>query len=220
VTGPVLGIDSSRRSFSAALSGPDGACAATERPLKSALEQGLDAIAALLREAQNPRICRIAVGIGPGSFTGVRIAISYAKSLALAWGVPLVGVTTFDALEAGAVIETPQLTVVEGRTGVVSVRLRGTAGEWRSSGYVLDVVEAFQAQQAGRPQRPITLTGDAQDVAAGLAERGWDVKIADPVISPPALAVATIGMQRPAAPSVHEVRADYGELPPARIPRL
>jgi tRNA threonylcarbamoyl adenosine modification protein YeaZ len=39
----------------------------------------------------------IGVGIGPGNFTGIRISVSAARGLALALGIPAVGVTTFDA---------------------------------------------------------------------------------------------------------------------------
>ncbi|MGZ8562111.1 MAG: tRNA (adenosine(37)-N6)-threonylcarbamoyltransferase complex dimerization subunit type 1 TsaB [Candidatus Limnocylindria bacterium] len=39
----------------------------------------------------------IAVGIGPGSFTGLRVSMSLAKGLALALDVPLVGVPSLDA---------------------------------------------------------------------------------------------------------------------------
>lgn len=34
----------------------------------------------------------IAVGIGPGSYTGIRIGVSVAKALSFAWGIPLIGV--------------------------------------------------------------------------------------------------------------------------------
>ncbi|PSR28193.1 MAG: tRNA (adenosine(37)-N6)-threonylcarbamoyltransferase complex dimerization subunit type 1 TsaB [Sulfobacillus thermosulfidooxidans] len=39
----------------------------------------------------------ISVGIGPGSFTGVRIALSAAKALAYAWNVPVVGISSLQA---------------------------------------------------------------------------------------------------------------------------
>lgn len=51
----------------------------------------------------NPeRLSGVAVGLGPGSFTGVRVALSTAKGLAFGLGVPLAGVPTLETLAAGA----------------------------------------------------------------------------------------------------------------------
>ncbi|MFK7744917.1 MAG: tRNA (adenosine(37)-N6)-threonylcarbamoyltransferase complex dimerization subunit type 1 TsaB [Roseobacter sp.] len=43
----------------------------------------------------------IGVGVGPGNFTGIRIAVSAARGLALGLGVPSIGISAFDALQLG-----------------------------------------------------------------------------------------------------------------------
>jgi tRNA threonylcarbamoyladenosine biosynthesis protein TsaB len=64
----------------------------------------LEDVDALLRQggARAADLEGVAVGTGPGSFTGVRIGIAVVRGLALALGVPVAGVSTLDALAAGA----------------------------------------------------------------------------------------------------------------------
>ena len=78
----------------------------------------------LLREAElvPGDIDRLAVGTGPGSFTGVRIGLATARGLGLALDVPVAGVSTLAALAAGAPGAVP---VIDARRGEVFVLLSG-----------------------------------------------------------------------------------------------
>lgn len=62
------------------------------------------ALQELLRQANKTpdELAAIAVGRGPGSYTGTRIAVTIGKTLAWAWGKPLVGVSSLEGIAYGA----------------------------------------------------------------------------------------------------------------------
>jgi tRNA threonylcarbamoyladenosine biosynthesis protein TsaB len=79
---------------------------------------------------------RLAVGVGPGSFTGLRIGVATARGLAQALGIQVAPVGTVDALAAGlgavpAVAGRDRLAVIDARRGEVFAGLYGPDGARR-----------------------------------------------------------------------------------------
>jgi len=223
--GLVLALDGALGPFSAALVARDGSRAPRSAASAGgdALERGLQLVAEVLAGTSFSELELLAVGVGPGSFTGLRIALSYAKSLAFAASLPLVGVSSYDALEAeGASL--PVATFVRGRTDLGCMRLRAETGNTTlCAPYDELASEVARTLPAGSE---LHVCGALEDVTSRLGERGIIVRPCRPAEEPPALAIALRALAREPAVSPHAVRADYGETRsyaersrPARVSR-
>jgi tRNA threonylcarbamoyladenosine biosynthesis protein TsaB len=118
----LVGIDTATESCSAALLCGDRVIERSELAPRRHAELILPMIDSLLAEARLSRrqIDGIAVGRGPGAFTGVRLAISVAQGIALGLDIPVVPVSSLaalahDAPDEGAAV----LTVIDARMGEV-----------------------------------------------------------------------------------------------------
>jgi tRNA threonylcarbamoyladenosine biosynthesis protein TsaB len=121
---------------------------------------------------------RIAVGLGPGSFVGIRIGIATARGLAASTGLPLSGVCTLDAL--GRAIG-GGLAVLDARRGEVFAALYSPAGERLWEPFVATPA-ALAERLASLPEPPLGAGSGAVRFRDELASRGVDIPDdADPV---------------------------------------
>jgi tRNA threonylcarbamoyladenosine biosynthesis protein TsaB len=115
----------------------------------------LPAVQRLLSAASTPlsAIDLFAVGIGPGSFTGVRIGVATVKGLALAEGKPIVGVTSLRVLARGLVGGAgPRVPVIDAHKGEVYCAAYAIADD----GTLLTRIEPFHAPPEDAAKRLVT----------------------------------------------------------------
>ena len=125
----ILGLDTSTGATAAAVWEPGGrAFEARDDPAPNERPQHASRLLALVVEALEGAgagwqdVERIAVGLGPGGFTGLRHGIATARALAQGRDLPLAGVSSLEALARGAEGEAsgrPVLAVIDARRGEV-----------------------------------------------------------------------------------------------------
>ncbi|MEL6741580.1 MAG: tRNA (adenosine(37)-N6)-threonylcarbamoyltransferase complex dimerization subunit type 1 TsaB [Planctomycetota bacterium] len=136
-----LGFDTSGPYCSAAtLQGDTCLAAVHEDMTRGQAEQLMPLLEQCLREADLTwaQIDRIGVGVGPGNFTGIRIAVSAARGLALGLGKPAFGVSLLEACAYGT--DGPRLAALSAPRGQAYVQ--GFAGAAPASLTLIDVETA------------------------------------------------------------------------------
>lgn len=127
----------------------------------------------------------IAVAIGPGSYTGLRVGLALAKGIALGQKLPLIGVPTLDIVAAAvARLDTDLLVVAQaGRTRLWAGQYRwNDKRNWEPVG---DPMLTQWEDLLGRVQLPVAFTGEIDTSSARLIRRANR----SAVIVPPAASV-------------------------------
>jgi tRNA threonylcarbamoyl adenosine modification protein YeaZ len=130
---PILAFDTSAAHCAAALllPAPLNTCRVIQRhePMeKGQAERLIPLLEEVLAEAGIgwSDLKALAVGTGPGNFTGVRISVAAARGLALGLGIPAIGVTRLEALAHG--LPRPLVVIEDAKRGQVYVQLFAPEG--------------------------------------------------------------------------------------------
>jgi tRNA threonylcarbamoyladenosine biosynthesis protein TsaB len=171
-----------------------------------------------------PSVEKVAVTVGPGSFTGLRIGISAARAVGLASGIPVVGVTTLSALMAPLIAYPRQRLVVaaiDARAGRVFAQAIAPNGRTIIPPSILTVREIVRALGSSG----VLLVGSgASAIAAEAWAVGLDVRVHDAPPVPEIAWVARLGaVARPEqamAKPLYLASPDARPQDGARLPRL
>lgn len=159
----------------------------------------------------------VAVGVGPGGFTGLRAAIALAQGFSLGAGCPIIGVTSGEAMVAALPSEArrdrPVWSVLDNRRGAVFA-------EFFAPGVAIPLgpAQVFALDALPWGETPL-LVGDATEaVLAEAARRGVDAVGGGPM-RPNAVGVARVAALRLAGTlPAREARPLYVEPPAVRPP--
>lgn len=158
---------------------------------------------------------RVGVVAGPGGFTGLRVALSFARGLALGTGVEVVGVSSLAALALNAddaPADALRAPVIDAKRGQVYAALYDSAGRALIDPFVADPERAFSLLADGAGGDAVALIGTGAALFSGLPP-AWKISEGDPQISAIAVArMAAAGMGGPPAPL-------YLRAPDAKPPR-
>ena len=220
----VAGIDTATPATAAAVRLPDGS--GVERRHDPAVGERpghAPRLLALLEEALREAgvgwgdVGRLAVGIGPGGFTGLRIGIATARGLAQARGLELVGVGSLEALAAGAPAhDGPVAAVLDARRGEAFLAVYDGATE--VAGPAALTPDALEATVAALPRPPLAL-GDGAVAFRAQLERAGAVVIDDdsPAHRVSALQVCRLGADAARTPAARDaLLPDYRREPDAK----
>lgn len=180
----------------------DGTTVLAERGWRSHRTQTIELAPAVAQIWQQAQITAadleaIAVAIGPGSYTGLRVGLALAKGLALGHKLPLVGVPTLDIVATGiGRLDDPLVVVAEaGRNRLWTGHYRWTDRRgWQADG---EPRLAEWEPLLGALEGPTVFAGEITPEAAKLIRRTSGARLISPAMGVRRAAIlAEIGYQR------------------------
>jgi tRNA threonylcarbamoyladenosine biosynthesis protein TsaB len=210
----VLALDTALAACSVAVTRDGEVLAAASQPMLRGHQERLAPMAQeVMAEAGLPFavLDRVGVTVGPGSFTGLRVGLAFAKGLGLALDKPCVGVGTLEALAASA--PGPGLTaaVIDAKRGQVYLQaFDGGAAVMAPDALPVDTAAARLAElwRGG----PLRLVGPGAPLLAGIAPEAVVIETTAP--DPAAVCALAAGRTTPARPLY--LRAPDAKLPGGR----
>jgi tRNA threonylcarbamoyladenosine biosynthesis protein TsaB len=122
----ILALDTCLAACSAAVLKDGRVLASASEPMTRGHQERLALLVEAVMTAAGaafPQLDRIGVTVGPGSFTGLRVGLAFAKGLALALERPCVGIGTLPALAASAGVAGFQVAAVDAGRGHVYLQI-------------------------------------------------------------------------------------------------
>jgi tRNA threonylcarbamoyladenosine biosynthesis protein TsaB len=164
-----------------------------------------------------PAIARIAVGIGPGTFTGLRVGVATARALAQGRGLELVGVDSLAALALGIPAgRRPALPLIDARRREVFGGLYDAEANAIWEPFVAGADELLQ-RLAEAPETPLAAGDGSLRFREQLESAGVEVPPdADPAHRMAARHICELGAAALAGPDV-DVRPSYLRRPDAEV---
>ncbi|MBR6088679.1 MAG: tRNA (adenosine(37)-N6)-threonylcarbamoyltransferase complex dimerization subunit type 1 TsaB [Anaerolineaceae bacterium] len=133
-------------------------------------------------EIEKKKLKAVGVALGPGSFTSLRVGLSFAKGMSLGLGIPVIGVPTLDvAAGQQPVCDLPLCAFLQAGRGKLAVTFyEAKRGRWNSSGEIT----VYTAETLSEViTQPTVLTGEFDADTRAVFRKNKNIKMSSPASS-------------------------------------
>jgi tRNA threonylcarbamoyladenosine biosynthesis protein TsaB len=209
----VLALDTANGACSAAVLKDGAVLASLSEPMTRGHQERL---APLVRETMSEAgvafsdLDRIGVTVGPGSFTGLRVGLAFAKGLGLALGAPCIGVGSLEALAASEAASGLTAAAIDAKRGQVYLQVF-------EGGFAVMAPDVLPLETAAARLAELWSGGPAQLVGPGAGLLAGVLTQAEVIerAAPDPAALARLAASKPAGAAARPL---YLRAPDAKLP--